>query len=180
MRPRNLLPLCLIPALAAPLLAQETPPRPPLLPSILAAEASRNAVLRGINQVQLDVNLSEGARAEDAELRTELRDAVELELRRAGILLREGGPGEADRTPALRLDVKFDRAAGRFAARVNLAVRDQVTVTRNRETVVTEVWSLERTASSNVDSGFSREVRKVARDLTGDFLAALRKANAPR
>ncbi len=178
----TLLPLVCLGTLVAPLGAQEAPvtTRTPPVPSFIAAEAARNAVLRGINQVQLDVGISEGARPEDAELRTELRDAVELELRRSGVLLRDSAPGESDRIPVLRLDVQFDRSSGRFAARVNLSVRDQVTVIRNRETVMAEVWSLERGASASVDSGLPREVRKVAREMTSDFLVALRKAGASR
>lgn len=176
MRPALLLPLLAL-SLPPALPAQDAVPSPrtPVANSYLAAEAARNAVLRGINQVQLEVTISDGARPEDAELRGELRDAVELELRRAGVLLRES-PAEPDRIPTLRLDVKFDRSAGHFSARVNLSVRDQVTVTRNRETLVTEVWSLDRSANSNMDSGLPREVRRVAREMTSDFLAALRKA----
>lgn len=165
--------------LAAPLSAQDiaaTPTGP------VPVVDNRNAVLRGINQVFLEVALVEGAKSEDSDLRGELRDVIELELRRAGILLRDGSTVDPSlrTSPTLRLEVKFDRGVGRSAARLNLGVSDQVTVTRNREVLLAEVWSLERTASAAVDTGLPREVRQKARDMTIDFLSALRKSNTPR
>ncbi len=169
---------------AAPVLAQDTPPAKPAVgPAIVAPapEPDRNGVLRGINQLYLEVAVTDGARPEDAELRGELRDVIELELRRAGVLLRDGAMADpSSRSPALRLEVKFDRGAGRFAARLNLAVKDQVTVTRNREVLLAEVWASERSTSATLDTGLSAEVRRRARDMTVDFLAALRKANSGR
>lgn len=162
----------------APLLAQDVAATP-VVPA--PAADNRNAVLRGINQLYLEVALTDGAKAEDSELRGELRDVIELELRRAGILLRESSVTDpTSRSPLLRLEVKFDRGLGRFAARLNLGVSDQVTVTRNREVLLAEVWALERTASSAVETGLPREVRQKARDMTADFLSALRKSNASR
>ena len=145
---------------------------------IVIRETDQSGVLRGIGRVYLDVSLSEGVRPEDADLRSELRDAVELELRRAGVLLIDGPP--APGSPTLRFSVKFDRGAGRYAARLNLAVRDQVTVTRNRETLVAEIWSVDRSASSAIDTGLSRDIRSRARDMTIEFANALRKANGLR
>lgn len=175
-------PLVAVAFLSAPLLAQEaaTPP-PAASPAPTVAADNRNAVLRGIDRLYLEVAVTDGARPEDADLRGELRDVIELELRRAGILLRDASLSEpGSRSPALRLEVKFDRGAGRFAARLNLGVSDQVTVTRNREVLLAEVWSIERSTSSAVDSGLAREVRQRARDMTVEFLAALRKANSGR
>jgi hypothetical protein len=176
-------PLVALAILATPLLAQDfsSPVPAPVTPTPAPAVDNRNAVLRGINQLYLEVAVTDGGRPEDADLRSELRDVIELELRRAGILLRDGaGTDPALRSPTLRLEVKFDRGAGRFAARLNLGVSDQVTVTRNREVLLAEVWSVERSTSAAVDTALPREVRQKARDMTTDFIAALRKTNSGR
>lgn len=145
------------------------------------ADSSRNAVLKGISQLYLEVAFVEGARAEDGDLRGELRDAVELELRRAGIMLRENSPGDlATRSPVLRMEVKFERGSGRFMARMNLALNDQVTVVRNRETLLARVWDVERSVSAPMDPALIREVRLKAKEMTVDFLSALKRANGGR
>lgn len=175
-------PLLALALVSSPLLAQTAPDplKPVAIPSV-PTDASRNAVLRGISQIYLEVAITEGGTPGDSELRSELRDAVELELRRAGITLRESSPTDTEaRSPLLRMEVKFDRGAGRFAARLNMGVRDQVMVTRSRETITAEIWNLERSASSPVDTGLSREIRSRARDMTADFISALRRANGVR
>lgn len=154
----------------APVFAQEAPPA---APAPVVAE-DRAAVLRGIGRVSLDIVLTDGVRAEDADLRSDLRDAIELELRRSGIQINDGQPAGS---PVLRLTVKFDRGAGRYAARVILSVKDQVTVSRNNESLFAEIWAVERGASSALDTGLSREIRGRSRDMAAEFAAALRKAN---
>lgn len=176
---RHLLALAL---LSTPVFAQDAgvDPLKPASPA-LSSEAAKNAVLRGIGHVYLEVAITEGGTSADSDLRGELRDAVELELRRAGIVIRESAPTDAaGRSPVLRLEVKFDRGAGRFAGRLNLGVSDQVVVVRSREMVMAQIWSLERSASSAIDTGLSREIRARAREMTTDFVAALRRANGVR
>ena len=88
----------------------------------------------------------------------------------------DGGlPDDTACSPVLRLEVRFDRGAGRYATRINLSVRDRVSVTRNGEVLLAEIWSVERGASSAIDTGLSREIRLRIRDLTCDFITALRK-----
>lgn len=159
---------------AVPLFADEGDPVPAPAAPVVMPDGS--AVLRGIGRVTLEVVMSDGVRAEDTELRTDLRDTLELELRRAGVRLADSNSG----SPVLRLTVKFDRGAGRYAARLILSVKDQVIVTRSRESIVAEIWTAERGASAALDTALSREIRSRARDLSGDFTSALRKANGLR
>ncbi|MEY3548714.1 MAG: hypothetical protein RLZZ552_1082, partial [Verrucomicrobiota bacterium] len=66
------------------------------------------AKLRGITQFYIDVTTSEN-RGEDADLRGEIRDGMELELRRANLTPKavEGLSPEAA-TPLLLIEVRFD------------------------------------------------------------------------
>ena len=106
--------------------AQSDPLRP-------APQDKAFAKLRGITQFYIDVTTSEN-RPEDADLRTEIRDGMELELRRANLTPKsvEGLSQEAA-TPLLLVDVRYDRGLGRYTADVTLSVRDNATITRNKK-----------------------------------------------
>ena len=112
------------------------------------------AKLRGITFFFIDVTTSE-SRPEDADLRGEIRDAMELEMRRANIVPRsvDGLTPEAT-TPLLTIEVRLDRGLGRYNADVILAVRDNATITS--------------------DTTLNREVKARSRELVQELLAGIK------
>ena len=111
---------------------EETTPSPATSPARVApkpAEADPGfGRLRSISYFFTDVRTSEN-RPEDGDLRAELRDLIELELRRAGMTPRELPSVNPDASaPQLIIDVRFDRGLGRYSAVVAVAVRDEATV----------------------------------------------------
>ena len=104
------------------------------------------AKLRGITQFYIDVSTSEN-RPEDADLRSEIRDGMELELRRANLTPKavEGLSPEAA-TPLLMIEVRYDRGLGRYNADVILSVRDNATISRNKEAVLAQSYGETRHA----------------------------------
>ena len=123
------------------------------------------AKLRGITQFYIDVTTSEN-RPEDADLRTEIRDGMELELRRANLTQKavEGLSPEAA-TPLLLVEVRYDRGLGRYTADVILSVRDNATITRNKEAVLAQSYSESRRALGTSDTALNREVKARSREL---------------
>ncbi len=133
--------------------------------------------LRGITFLFIDVKVSD-LRTEDGDLRTELRDVVELELRRNNVAPKEAPmvPNEST-VPLLTVDVRFDRALGRSAADVELSIRDTATVIRNNEKVLAVTYLQVKKAVAASDTALPREVKARARDLVAELIEGLRKAN---
>jgi len=133
------------------------------------------AKLRGITQFYIDVNTSEN-RPEDADLRTEIRDGMELELRRANLTPKavEGLSPEAA-TPLLLVDVRYDRGLGRYTADVTLSVRDNATITRNKEAVLAQSYSETRRALGTSDTALNREVKARSRELVLEIIDGMKR-----
>jgi hypothetical protein len=166
MRP---LALALLATLAAATgLAQAEPTR------LTGAEDKSFAKLRGITSFFIDVVTSE-SRPEDADLRTEIRDAMELEMRRANIVPKavEGLPPEAT-TPLLTIEVRLDRGLGRYNADVILAVRDNATITRNKEAVLAQSFVQSKRAMGTSESTLNREIKARSRELVQELLAGMK------
>ena len=132
------------------------------------------AKLRGITFFYIDVTTSE-SRPEDADLRTEIRDAMELEMRRANIVPKsvEGLAPEAT-TPLLTIEVRLDRGLGRYNADVILAVRDNATITRNKEAVLAQSYAQSKRAMGTSESTLNREVKARSRELVQELLAGIK------
>ena len=133
------------------------------------------AKLRGITQFYIDVTTSEN-RPEDADLRTEIRDGMELELRRANITPKavEGLSPEAA-TPLLLVEVRYDRGLGRYTADVILSVRDNATITRNKEAVLAQSYSESRRALGTSDTALNREVKARSRELVLEVIDGMKR-----
>ena len=133
------------------------------------------AKLRGITQFYIDVNTSEN-RPEDADLRTEIRDGMELELRRANLTPKavEGLSPEAA-TPLLLVDVRYDRGLGRYTADVTLSVRDNATIARNKEAVLAQSYSESRRALGTSDTALNREVKARSRELVLEIIDGMKR-----
>lgn len=133
------------------------------------------AKLRGITQFYIDVTTSEN-RPEDADLRTEIRDGMELELRRANLTPKsvEGLSPEAA-TPLLLVDVRYDRGLGRYTADVTLSVRDNATITRNKEAVLAQSYSESRRALGTSDTALNREVKARSRELVLEIIDGMKR-----
>jgi hypothetical protein len=133
------------------------------------------AKLRGITQFYIDVSTSEN-RPEDADLRTEIRDGMELELRRANLTPKavEGLSPEAA-TPLLLVDVRYDRGLGRYTADVTLSVRDNATITRNKEAVLAQSYSESRRALGTSDTALNREVKARSRELVLEIIDGMKR-----
>jgi hypothetical protein len=133
------------------------------------------AKLRGITQFYIDVTTSEN-RPEDADLRTEIRDGMELELRRANLTPKavEGLSPEAA-TPLLLVEVRYDRGLGRYTADVILSVRDNATITRNKEAVLAHSYSESRRALGTSDTALNREVKARSRELVLEIIDGMKR-----
>jgi hypothetical protein len=133
------------------------------------------AKLRGITQFYIDVTTSEN-RPEDADLRGEIRDGMELELRRANLTPKavEGLSPEAA-TPLLLIEVRYDRGLGRYNADVVLSVRDNATITRNKEAVLAQSYSETRRALGTSDTALNREVKARGRELVLEIIEGMKR-----
>lgn len=133
------------------------------------------AKLRGITQFYIDVATSEN-RPEDADLRTEIRDGMELELRRANLAPKsvEGLSPEAA-TPLLLIEVRYDRGLGRYNADVVLSVRDNATISRNKEAVLAQSYSESRRALGTSDTALNREVKSRSRELVVEIIDGMKR-----
>jgi hypothetical protein len=132
------------------------------------------AKLRGITFFFIDVTTSE-SRPEDADLRGEIRDAMELEMRRANIVPRSvDGLTPETTTPLLTIEVRLDRGLGRYNADVILAVRDNATITRNKEAVLAQSYSQSKRAMGTSDTTLNREVKARSRELVQELLAGIK------
>ena len=132
------------------------------------------AKLRGITFFFIDVTTSE-SRPEDADLRGEIRDSIELEMRRANIVPKavEGLTPEAT-TPLLTIEVRLDRGLGRYNADVILAVRDNATITRNKEAVLAQSYAQSKRAMGTSETTLNREVKARSRELVQELLAGIK------
>lgn len=133
------------------------------------------AKLRGITQFYIDVTTSEN-RPEDADLRTEIRDGMELELRRANLTPKsvEGLSPEAA-TPLLLIEVRYDRGLGRYNADVVLSVRDNATISRNKEAVLAQSYGESRRALGTSDTALNREVKSRSRELVLEIIDGMKR-----
>jgi len=168
MRPLLLALACL---LALPVLRAQEDPKPGKV-----AEDRTFAKLRGISYFFIDVVTSE-TRPEDADLRSEIRDAIELEMRRSGIVPKEFVGGNVETaTPLLTIEVKFERGLGRYEANVNLTIRDNATITRNREAVLATTYAQTKKAVGSSDGTLAREVKGRSRELVIELIDGLKKS----
>ncbi len=157
--------------LALPVLRAQEDPKPGK-----AAEDRTFAKLRGISYFFIDVVTSE-TRPEDADLRSEIRDAIELEMRRSGIVPKEFVGGNVETaTPLLTIEVKFERGLGRYEAIVNLTIRDNATITRNREAVLATTYAQTKKAVGSSDGTLAREVKGRSRELVIELIDGLKKS----
>lgn len=148
--------------------AQAEPLRAP------AGDDKSFAKLRGITFFFIDVTTSE-SRPEDADLRAEIRDAMELEMRRANIVPKavEGLTPEAT-TPLLTIEVRLDRGLGRYNADVILAVRDNATITRNKEAVLAQSYAQSKRAMGTSEATLNREIKARSRELVQELLVGIK------
>ena len=149
-------------------LAQAEPARP------LGGEDKAFAKLRGITVFFIDVTTSD-SRPEDGDLRTEIRDAMELEMRRSNIVPKsvDGLPPEAT-TPLLSIEVRLDRGLGRYNADVILSVRDNATITRNKEAVLAQSYASAKRAMGTSEATLNREIKARGRELVQELLAGIK------
>jgi hypothetical protein len=168
MRPALLALACL---LALPVVRAQEDPKPGKV-----AEDRTFAKLRGISYFFIDVVTSE-TRPEVADLRGEIRDAIELEMRRSGIVPKEfvGGNSETA-TPLLTIEVRFERGLGRYEAVINLTIRDNATITRNREAVLATTYAQTKKAVGSSDGTLAREIKGRSRELVIELIEGLKKS----
>jgi hypothetical protein len=134
------------------------------------------ARLRSISYFFSEVKTSEN-RPEDGDLRAELRDLIELELRRASLTPRELPALNPDASaPQLIIDIRFDRGLGRYSAIVAVSVRDEATVRRNSQLVMAETYRTERAAAGTSDSLLTRDIKNRARELLNELFEGMAKA----
>lgn len=134
------------------------------------------ARLRSISYFFISVTTSEN-RPDDADLRNELRDLMELEMRRAGVAPREQTVVNPDaNAPQLVMEIRFDRGLGRYAAAVGLSVRDEANIRRNNQLIIAETYRSERSALGTSDLQLTRDIKAKAKDLMTELLDGMAKA----
>ncbi|MEN9652970.1 MAG: hypothetical protein RL303_690 [Verrucomicrobiota bacterium] len=145
----------------------------PLRPA--GADDKAFAKLRGITYFYIDVITSEN-RPEEVDLRGEIRDGMELEMRRANLTPKAiEGLGAEAATPMLVIEVRFDRGLGRYNADVILSVRDNATITRNKETVLAQSYSQSRRALGASDTALSREIKARSREMIQEVIEGIKR-----
>ena len=132
--------------------------------------------LRGISYFFIDVTTAD-PRPEDGDLRQEIRDGIELEMRRAGLVPKEySGANPEGSTPLLTIEVRFDRGLGRYAAAVGLSVRDEANIRRNNQLIIAETYRSERSALGTSDLQLTRDIKAKAKELMTELLDGMAKA----
>ena len=96
-------------------------------------------------------------------------------MRRANITPKpvEGLSPEAT-TPLLTIEVRLDRGLGRYNADVILAVRDNATITRNKEAVLAQSYAQSKRANGTSEATLGREVKARSRELVQELLAGIK------
>jgi hypothetical protein len=108
--------------------------------------------------------------------RQEIRDAIELEMRRAGITPKEySGLNPEASTPLLTIEVRFDRGLGRYSADVTLSIRDNATIARNREPVLAQTYVQTKKAVGSSDATLTKEVKGRSRELVSELIEGMKK-----
>jgi hypothetical protein len=131
--------------------------------------------LRGISYFFIDV-ITVDPRPEDGELRQEIRDGIELEMRRAGITPKEySGANPEGSTPLLTIEIRFDRGLGRYSADVTLLIRDNATIARNREPVLAQTYVQTKKAVGSSDATLTKEIKGRSRELVSELIEGMKK-----
>lgn len=131
--------------------------------------------LRGISYFFIDV-ITADPRPEDGDLRQEIRDGLELEMRRANIVPKEfNGVNPEASTPLLTVEIRFDRGLGRYAADVTLSVRDNAIIARNREGVLAQTYVQTKKAIGSSDATLTKEVKARSRELVSELIEGMKK-----
>ena len=131
--------------------------------------------LRGISYFFIDV-ITVDPRPEDGDLRQEIRDGIELEMRRAGITPKEySGVNPEGSTPLLTIEIRFDRGLGRYSADVTISIRDNATIARNREPVLAQTYVQTKKAVGSSDATLTKEVKGRSRELVSELIEGMKK-----
>jgi len=131
--------------------------------------------LRGISYFFIDV-VTVDPRPEDGDLRQELRDGIELEMRRAGLTPKEySGVNPEGSTPLLTIEIRFDRGLGRYSADVTLSIRDNATIARNREPVLAQTYVQTKKAVGSSDATLTKEIKGRSRELVSELIEGMKK-----
>ncbi len=131
--------------------------------------------LRGISYFFIDV-ITVDPRPEDGDLRQEIRDGIELEMRRAGITPKEyRGVNPEGSTPLLTIEIRFDRGLGRYSADVTISIRDNATIARNREPVLAQTYVQTKKAVGSSDATLTKEVKGRSRELVSELIEGMKK-----
>jgi len=131
--------------------------------------------LRGISYFFIDV-ITVDPRPEDGDLRQEIRDGIELEMRRAGITPKEyNGVNPEGSTPLLTIEIRFDRGLGRYSADVTISIRDNATIARNREPVLAQTYVQTKKAVGSSDATLTKEIKGRSRELVSELIEGMKK-----
>ena len=71
--------------------------------------------------------------------------------------------------------MRYDRGLGRYTADVTLSVRDNATITRNKEAVLAQSYSESRRALGTSDTALNREVKARSRELVLEIIDGMKR-----
>lgn len=150
-----------------------------LLPIVLFAQTidNENAIhLKGINYIYMNVDTSLASKVTTSE-RMDISDIVELQLRRADIILRPYvANAPKSNVPLLELAIKDVQSRGGDSYEIILRVHDYVTIDRNKERTIATIYEMRR--STMPSAGDTAALKAKLRELMGDFVAAFEKQNS--
>jgi hypothetical protein len=140
-----------------------------------AADDKAFAKLKGVSFFYIDVATTEN-RPEDADLRSDIRETIELLMLKANIAPKsvEGVNPDAA-TPLLTIDIRLERGLGRYNADVILSVRDNATITRNKEAVLAQSYSQSKRAIGTSENTLSREIKARSRELLVELIDGMKR-----
>jgi hypothetical protein len=136
--------------------------------------------LTGLSGLHMNV-LTTGYQDTDLDLRQDISDLVELELRRAEIDIFEFVANEPEgNIPLLELIVDVERLSGRNTFSLRLSVQDYVIIRRNNIRITATVFEMERSGTTPSEDILAREVKNTVRAIMADFTEAFREVNPRR
>lgn len=142
---------------------------------VRGADDKAFAKLKGVTFFYIDVTSTEN-RPEDADLRSDIRETIELMMLKAAITPKSiDGVTPDTATPLLTIDIRLDRGLGRYNSDVIISVRDNATITRNKEAVLAQSYAQSKRAMGTSDSTLSREIKARSRELLAELIEGMKR-----
>ncbi|MFW5883557.1 MAG: hypothetical protein ACOCVG_04240 [Verrucomicrobiota bacterium] len=143
---------------------------------LVAAPLDQISHLEGLNGLHFNV-LTTSFQDTDLELRRDLSDIVELELRRAKVPVFEFFSNEpAGNVPLVEVVLDVQRGA-RNSFTLRLELRDTVVIERNNIRITATTYATERSGTTPNADALGSEIKNTMRTMMAEFTDAYREVN---